>query len=107
MFEELHTGGKPLHDNPSSDDSLRGAFLLATTHQRETGDAEDAGSQGQKPTGKAEDAKSQSQKATKSHKAKKPPRGTVNAEHPPIDWTQEDWGDMRITHNPAPNEGEG
>ena len=39
-------------------------------HQRGTGDAEDAGIQGQTP---AEDAKSQSQKAAKSHKAQKPP----------------------------------
>ena len=35
-------------------------------HQRGTGEAEEAGSQGQKLTGKAEGAKSQSQKATKS-----------------------------------------
>ena len=42
-------------------------------HQRGTGDAEDAGSQGQKPTGKAEDAKSQSQKAATTS-------GTGNAE---------------------------
>ena len=63
-------------------------------HQRGTGDAEDAGSQGQKPTGKAEDAKSQSQKAVDlsldgydgcqraaHRKVRKPPHPTPRTEN--------------------------